>query len=408
VQARVGGTFHSLAHRVLRENADLMGFERTFTVLDRSDMEDAIQSILQKSRWTRGREVSETGHPGQHPEQGRQSPVALERLMVEEYSQFLEHVPQVEKLGRRYKEFKGKNQLMDYDDLILLFRDLLTNHEEVGGASGSGTATSWWMSIRTRIPFRPTLSAGLPQGHRNVMVVGDDSQSIYSFRGASYRNMFEFPKNVPGREDHQAGGELPIHQPILTFTNVLMGQAREKYTKCLFTRRGDGEPPRAIDTRTEPEQALFVCRGIQEELSRGRSVRDVAVLFRAAYHSFEVEVELARRGIPFVKYGGFKFMESAHIKDLLAHLRVVANKEDGISWGRILRMVKDIGPARSQAITSWLREGDRTPWEVGEWPGPGKGDEGLKRLSGLLRRLSEPDVTPQEAVELAVQYYEPS
>ena len=170
---------------------------------------------------------------------------------------------------------------------------------------------------------------------------------------------------------------------------------------------GDGAPPRAVDTRTEPEQALFVCRTIQEEINRGRSIRDLAVLFRAAYHSFELELELTRQGIPFVKYGGFKFMESAHIKDLLAHLRVVVNKEDGISWGRVLRMVKNIGPARSQAMIQWLKEGDRPPWEVCEWPAAGKGDEGLKRLSGLLRVLSEADITPQKAVEQTIQYYEP-
>jgi DNA helicase-2/ATP-dependent DNA helicase PcrA len=165
--------------------------------------------------------------------------------------------------------------------------------------------------------------------------------------------------------------------------------------------------PRLINTKTEPEQALYVCQIIRKHLNQGRSLKDIAVLFRAAYHSFELEVELARQGIPFVKYGGFKFMESAHIKDLLAHLRVVVNREDSISLGRILRLIKNIGQNKSQAIIEWLKEAKGHPWQISEWPGAGKADESLKRLSDLLRQLAEKGLGPKQAIEISIQYYEP-
>jgi DNA helicase-2/ATP-dependent DNA helicase PcrA len=131
------------------------------------------------------------------------------------------------------------------------------------------------------------------------------------------------------------------------------------------------------------------------------------VLFRAAYHSFELEVELTRQGIPFVKYGGFKFMESAHIKDLLSHLRIVVNRDDTISWGRILRLVKNIGQGKSQAIISWMKEENGHPWQIAEWPGAGKAGKGLKALSNLLKTLSVRNLEPEKAVEQVIDYYEP-
>jgi DNA helicase-2/ATP-dependent DNA helicase PcrA len=144
-----------------------------------------------------------------------------------------------------------------------------------------------------------------------------------------------------------------------------------------------------------------------EQINMGRSAKDMAVLFRAAYHSFELELELTRQGIPFVKYGGFKFMESAHIKDLLAHLRVVLNRDDTLSWGRILRLIKNIGQRKSQAIMNWMRESHCLPWQMNEWPEAGKGDEGLKTLSQLMKELSTGEISPDKAVELVTKYYDP-
>jgi DNA helicase-2/ATP-dependent DNA helicase PcrA len=403
-----GGTFHSLAHRVLREKANLIGFQPSFTVLDRADMEEVIQSLVQEMQVGKGSvRFPKRSTLANILSKAANLQCSAEALMSQEFTQFLEYVPEVESLRKRYRTYKKENQLMDYDDLILSLRDLLSGNERVREGLNDRYRYIMVDEYQDTNSIQADIVRWLAHGHHNIMVVGDDCQSIYSFRGANYRNMFEFPAMFPEAKIIKLEENYRSTQPILSFTNALMERAHQKYTKCLFTRRTGGETPRLVDSRTEPEQAMFICSSIKEQLASGRSIQDMAVLFRAAYHSFELELELARQGIPFVKYGGFKFMESAHIKDLLAHLRVALNKDDGISWGRILRMVKNIGPAKSQAILAWLKEAGRHPWEIGEWPAMGKGDDGLKQLAALLKSLSASDLSPQKAVEAVIRYYDP-
>ena len=403
-----GGTFHSLAHRVLRSYATLLGFENTFTVLDRSDMEELIQSLIHEIQIDKGAvRFPKRATLANILSKAANLECSVETLMEDEYSQFLEHVSQVKKLKDTYRDYKKENQLMDYDDLILLFRQVLSEHEDIRRLLSEQYRYVMVDEYQDTNAIQADIVKWLAFAHRKVMVVGDDAQSIYSFRGANYKNMFEFPKLFPETQIIRLEQNYRSTQPILNLTNALMEQAEEKYTKCLFTERKDGTQPTVVDARTEPEQAMFVCRAIKEQLHQGRTLKDFAVLFRAAYHSFELEVELARQGIPFVKYGGFKFMESAHIKDLLAHLRVIMNREDSVSWGRVLRLIKNIGQGRSQAIMNWMREIRAVPSQVHEWPGAGKTDNGLKALGELLVKLSAKDLKPERAIELAIRYYEP-
>jgi DNA helicase II / ATP-dependent DNA helicase PcrA len=403
-----GGTFHSLAHRVLRGAAHHLGFENTFTILDRSDMEEAIQSLVQEMNIGRGAiRFPKRSTLANIVSKAANIQCGIEALMGEEYGQFLEYAPQVKKLQSLYAVYKKENQLMDYDDLIVFLRELLSSQERIRKALSEQYRYVMVDEYQDTNTIQADIVKWLSKDHRNIMVVGDDAQSIYSFRGANYRNMFEFSKLFPEAKLIKLEQNYRSTQPILNLTNALMGQAREKYTKCLFTERKNGELPSVVDTRTEPEQAVFVSKTIKHEMTRGRSIKDFAVLFRAGYHSFELEVELARQGIPFVKYGGFKFMESAHIKDVLAYLRVIVNREDGVSWGRILRMVKKIGPGKSRAIIGWMKESRCAPSQIVAWPGAGKSDEGLKSLATLLGELSAKDVSPAAAVEMVMKYYQP-
>lgn len=403
-----GGTFHSLAHKVLRQHAPVLGFDPDFTILDRADMEEVLQSLVQEMQVERGSiRFPKRSTLANILSKAANLERSVEDLVEEQYAQFLEYVPQFNRLRELYRDYKKENQLMDYDDLILFFRGILSDNEEIRQRLSDQYRFIMVDEYQDTNAIQADIVKWLADRHRNIMVVGDDSQSIYSFRGANYRNMFDFPQHFPETKIIKLEENYRSTQPILNFTNALMDQASEKYTKCLFTRKGAGDMPRVVDTRTEPEQAMFICRYIKEQLSQGRSIRDFAILFRAGHHSFELEVELARQGVPFVKYGGFKFVESAHIKDLLAHLRVVVNRGDSISWGRILRMVKNIGQGKSQAIINWMREKNPLPWQVAEWPGAGKGDGGLKKLADLLKRLSGRGGSPKRAVELTMEYYEP-
>jgi DNA helicase-2/ATP-dependent DNA helicase PcrA len=403
-----GGTFHSLAHRVLRRHANSLGYDTNFTILDRADMEEVIQSLVGEMEIDRG----SVRFPKRSTLANVLSKAAnlqrpVENLVREEYAQFLEYIPQMERLRELYGGYKRANQLMDYDDLLLFFRQILVEHGEIRAQLGSQFRFIMVDEYQDTNAIQADIIRWVAHNHGNIMVVGDDSQSIYSFRGANYRNMFDFKEMFPRTKIIKLEENYRSTQPVLTFANALMAQAHEKYTKCLFTRRTDGDKPRGVDTGTEKNQGVFVCRSIKQLLSQGRSIKDIAVLFRAAYHSFELELELARQGIPFVKYGGFKFMESAHIKDLLAHLRVAVNREDAVSWGRILRLLKHIGQAKSQAIINWVKTESTALWELDNWSGAGRSQDQLKALSGLLKELMNPNIAPEVAVGMAMNYYEP-
>jgi DNA helicase-2/ATP-dependent DNA helicase PcrA len=296
---------------------------------------------------------------------------------------------------------------MDYDDLLIFFRQILSKNRELRGKLGQQYSHVMVDEYQDTNGIQADIVRWLASDHKNIMVVGDDSQSVYSFRGANYKNMFEFPQLFENTKIIKLEENYRSTQPILSFTNSLMDQAAEKYTKCLFTKREGGSLPKVINVKTDPEQARFIYQSISEFLNQGISLKEMAVLFRAAYHSFELELALTREGIPFVKYGGFKFMESAHIKDLLAHLRVVLNINDSVSWGRILRLIKNIGQRKSESIIRWMQNEKKLPWMIHEWPGTGKNNDGLNALSRLLKEISAEDIMPDKAVQLVNTYYDP-
>ncbi len=403
-----GGTFHSLAHRVLRSHAELLGFKSSFTIMDRSDMEAVVHSLVPELNLPKG----STRFPKRSTltnilSKGANVQRPIDDLMMEEYGQFIQFVPQINRLASLYESYKKTNQLMDYDDLILNLRKLLAEHEDVRSDLSRRYRHIMVDEYQDTNTIQSDIVSWLAHGHQNIMAVGDDSQSIYSFRGANYRNMFEFQKKFPETKVVKLEENYRSMQPILTFTNTLMDHASEKFTKCLFTNRQGNELPRVIDTGTEPEQAMFVCRYVKEQIAQGRPISEMAVLFRAGYHSFELETTLARQGIRFMKYGGFKFLDSAHIKDFLAHLRVVINRDESVSWVRILRLIKNVGQAKTNTIIQWMKTNNIPPGQLAKWPGAGKRDSGIKPLSKLLAGLSSNNMQPQKAVEMVMEYYTP-
>ncbi len=403
-----GGTFHALAFKVLRNHAGELGYTNSFTILDRSDMEEVLRTLVP--------DLKMNGKPARFPKRGTlaniiskaanlQQPV--EELMLNEYGQFIEVAPHIHTLGTLYADYKKTHQLMDYDDLIICFRQLLMENSTVRKELGERYAYVMVDEYQDTNCIQADIVKWLAHDHQNVMVVGDDSQSIYSFRGANFRNMLDFPKTFSNTKVIKLEQNYRSTQPILALTNALMDHANEKYTKCLFTKREGGDKPKVIDTHTEQEQATYISRYLTKAMGEGAGLQEFAVLFRAAYHSFELEAELTRQGIPYVKHGGFKFLESAHIKDFLAHMRVVVNTDETVSWLRILRLVKNIGQGKSQKIITWMKDNRIAPYDLSKWPKLGKRESGLKPLGALLERLSPQHLTPAEAVSLVMTYYIP-
>ncbi len=403
-----GGTFHSLANKILRRYSHILGFPNGFSLLDRSDMEDIISSLIQ--------ELDFNKRPDRFPKKGTIANIiskslntqkSIKTILKDEYEHFLEFSHYIEKVAQLYQKYKRNNFLMDYDDLLIFFRDLLQQNLEVRNKLSSQFRYIMVDEYQDTNKIQADILEWLCYNHKNIMVVGDDSQAIYSFRGADYNNMFDFPNRFPNTKIIKLEENYRSTQPILNFTNALMEKAIKRYTKCLYTKREGGRKPELINTKTEPKQAEFICSYIIDQLKKGYSLKDFAVLFRAAYHSFELEAELTRQRIPYVKYGGFKFLESAHIKDFLSYIRAFLNKEDIISWIRILRLIKNIGPAKAQEIYNWLKKNNIHPKDIILWPGMKSRYEGLNDLSQLFYNMSANNISPKDVVEHVIEYYTP-
>ena len=238
------------------------------------------------------------------------------------------------------------------------------------------------------------------------MVVGDDSQSIYAFRGANFRNILEFPRLFPGTKIIKLEENYRSVQPILDLANAVIEKAKEKYTKCLFTRRTGGERPVLFKGRDDADQSQFIAERILELREEGVPLSEIAVLFRSAYHSFDLEIELTKRNLPFIKQGGIKLVETAHIKDLVAHLRLLINPYDMLAWNRVLLLIEGIGPRTSRRIMDALKA-DGDPFHaLGKFPARGSYAQGLANLFHLFQSLQK-DLSPEERLSLLYEYYTP-
>jgi DNA helicase-2/ATP-dependent DNA helicase PcrA len=251
---------------------------------------------------------------------------------------------------------------------------------------------------------------GLAVAHQNVMAVGDDSQSIYSFRGATFRNIMEFPALFSGTQMIKLEENYRSTQPILDLANGVIERAAERHTKILRARRGEGQSPLLVQCADEQTQSRFVCQRILELREEGVPLDEMAVLFRSSFHSFDLELELQRADVPFVKRGGFKFIETAHVKDVLAHLRVVANPRDAVSWHRVLMLLEHVGPRTAEDIFTHLASAPDLAGAaalLGSYARRGPYSRELGRLATLLGEVVPDAVPPGEKVARVVSFYAP-
>lgn len=408
-----GGTFHSFAYKVLRQYSQMVGFEGGFSVIDRGDTEDIIQSVISEMKdQLKNIRMPRKGTISEIISKARNLDKPIGNVLTNHFPHFanLEHI--IVSIATNYNAYKSTHKLMDYDDLLLYFVKMLRERPDIREILSSHYRYVMVDEYQDTNKIQAEIIRYLCESHRNVMVVGDDSQAIYAFRGANYKNMFEFQEYFPEAKIIKLEENYRSTQHILNFTNAIMARAINTYTKCLFTKRVGGIVPRLVDTGTEPEQAIFVCDSIQYLMERGVPPWEIAVLFRASYHSFELEAELTRRRVPYVKYGGFKFLESAHIKDLLSFFRALLNPEDPIALGRVLMMVKNVGPTRVKKIQEWLKATKTPITLIAQWEEAQKARlkdlrEELESLGNLFQELETLVSSPDRAVERVLDYYLP-
>jgi DNA helicase-2/ATP-dependent DNA helicase PcrA len=346
-----GGTFHATANRLLRLHGRALGLAPDFTVLDQADMADLMDLIRGEQHPARER------HERRFPKKDTLVAIysrmvnageGLKSVLDRAFPWCAEDVDGIRGIVAEYTRRKRSQNVLDYDDLLLYWQAL--------GATPAGqTAARQFDHVlvdeyQDTNPLQADILRALRAENRNLMVVGDDAQAIYAFRAASVRNILDFPEHFPGSRKITLEQNYRSTRPILDVSNAVIALARERFPKDLWPVRSGGARPVLLTCSDETEQSASVCDRILEHREQGVPLRRQAVLFRSGHHSDVLELELTRRNVPFVKYGGLKFLESAHIKDVLAVLRLLENPRDEVSWFRVLQLLPGVGPTAARSL----------------------------------------------------------
>jgi DNA helicase-2/ATP-dependent DNA helicase PcrA len=403
-----GGTFHSFANLVLRRHADRIGFPDGFVIVDRPDSENLVAMVAKES----AKRLAYGALPKKKTlvdifSKAANKGMTTEEAILSEYPHFRHLSETIDDIARSYARTKREQGLMDYDDLLRGLLRLLEDHEDLRRRLHERYAFIMVDEYQDTNRIQAEIVRLVTGPDRNVMVVGDDSQSIYSFRGADFRNIMEFPGLFPGTRIIKLEQNYRSTLPILSVTNAIIDQSTEKYPKKLFSHREEGARPQLVHTGTENSQSRFVVDRVRELEGAGVPLDDIAVLFRAGFHSFDLEVELAREGIAFVKYGGFKFTESAHIKDVIAHMRVLVNAGDKLSWFRVLQLIPKVGPKSAGRIHSALTARGDGYRGLLDLDAVRRGPVGTSGLKELFASIEYPGMAPAAIGERILSYYLP-
>ncbi|RAP29548.1 hypothetical protein DID76_03945 [Candidatus Marinamargulisbacteria bacterium SCGC AG-414-C22] len=352
-----GGTFHAFAHLALRKYASYIGFDPEFTIMDRGDSEDLIQRIRKEKGLAQGDK--------RFPKKGTITSVigkaintnkSIEHVLGADYPQFLPFTEEIQQIAIAYEHQKRDMHVMDYDDLLVKLVELLTKNPDIQQKFRAFYRYILVDEYQDTNSIQANLIKSLINDQQNIMVVGDDSQSIYSFRGAHFENIMQFPTLFPAAKIIKLEQNYRSTQPILKLTNAVIERARNKFTKHLFSTNESNIKPKLIETDSDNEQSSFISKKILELREEGIPLSKIAILMRSGWHSNDLELELKSANIPFVKMGGFKFIETSHIKDVVCYFRVLYNPSDIISWNRLLLMFEGCGPGAAKKITDDIKQ----------------------------------------------------
>jgi len=401
-----GGTFHHYCSKLLHQNSESLGYPENFTIIDAADAMDVINLVRSRMDIPKERKrfpKKSTLYSIISSSINKQR--TIRETIEDEYPQFVSHLEKIEELNSKYQDYKELNFVMDFDDLLVKTRDLLLNNDEIRTQIASKNRHVMVDEYQDTNALQAELTRLFSSYHKNVMAVGDDAQSIYSFRGADHKNMMRFPDLFESTKIIKLEENYRSTQRILDVANRVLEEAREKFDKKLYTNNEKGDLPGLVKAANMNDQSRFLTQMILNLREQGSELNDIAILFRNGRDSFDLEVMLNKKNIPYIKYGGQKFTEAAHVKDVLAHLRVLLNPKDSISWNRILMLIDGIGPKTAEDLFLWAHQnGD--PFRPQNAPNISERYlTQLKALGELFSKLKQLSGSVPEQLQAVVDYY---
>jgi DNA helicase-2/ATP-dependent DNA helicase PcrA len=402
------GTFHSIGARLLRDYAARIGLDESFTILDRSDAEDLLGLVRH--------DLGLSSTKNRFPQKGTclsiysrtvNSQEPLAQVLQEVFPWCAHWEGELKKLFGAYVEAKQEQNVLDYDDLLLFWSELMADPElgaEVGARFDHVMVDEYQDTNR----LQAAIVRGLKPTGRGITVVGDDAQSIYSFRGATVRNILDFPHQFsqPSRLVTLERNYRST-QPILDVSNAVIAQVAERHSKNLWTDKKGCTQPQLVMVPDEAEQARWVVNRILEHREAGLTLKSQAVLFRTSSHSAALELELTRRQIPFVKFGGLKFLEAAHVKDLLAILRFAQNPRGRMAGFRVVQLIPGVGPAHAARLLDAMDVAADPTAALEAFQVPASANTEWQSFVLLYRALRQPQRAWPADMDLAKRWYGP-
>ncbi len=399
-----GGTFHSFANYILRKYSNLLELKNNFTIIDRADAEDVINHIRAKFVTKQEKRFPRKGTILDIYSKAVNKNMSAQAVVESEYNQFTHCIEKINEISKHYALYKRENSLLDYDDLLLYLRALLQSNDEIKKKLSNQYKYIMIDEYQDTNSLQADIIKLLASEHNNVMAVGDDSQSIYSFRGANFRNILDFPSIFPDTKIIKLEQNYRSSQNILALTNKIIDRAKEKYTKKLFSDIENPQKPALICTNDMQTEAEFVAQRILELQEDDISLNDIAVLCRSARMTYNLEIELAKRAVPYRKFGGLKFIETAHVKDVIAHLRVVLNPNDIISINRILLLLNGVGAQTAMKLLPLVAKENL---DAEKLMLPSKSADSIKKLFTTVETQRQYLMKPSLIVDNILAYYEP-
>jgi DNA helicase-2/ATP-dependent DNA helicase PcrA len=350
-----GGTFHRIANLILRRHAASIGYESNYTILDSEDARDFVSVCVDEAGIdTKARRFPKAEVLQDIISFANNTDRPIEDVVARRYPHFEPLTPLLKRVDMIYMERKRERNVMDYDDLLLNWKRLLMEKPEVASLYADQFQHILVDEYQDTNKLQAEIIDLLAVKHRNVMVVGDDAQSIFAWRGAEFTNIYEFPQRYPEAQVYRLETNYRSTPEILALANVSIASNRKQFPKVLrAARHSKGLNPALVPCRDADQQAAFVASRILELRDEGIALEDVAVLYRSHYHSLELQLELTRRAIPYTVRSGVRFFEQAHIKDVISYLRIIVNPRDELAWKRILRLIPQVGVATANRI--WER-----------------------------------------------------